>query len=455
MAAVTVTALIVGMAGGSHALLSDIASLAATSDPSQSTSGRGGDEYNVYFAIPGAIQFTDGFGVPGAAARPWTTLTILSSTLALGAIGVSPVFHTWMCGAAAGRRFIPRGVWIGIAAAGTILLPFAVIGGVGQRLFDVFPAIAPTPGALGLMEQMTSGDVAQLILRLTDGAPALAMLLGLGFIAALQSAAAFLLIGGVAVCIGGEPPAGGTPDATGHSTLVTRLLVVLLAVAAEFYATISPGGSTIAANLALAWGAQLLVPFAALCWIPWLTRSGVAAGLCAGIGAGFLTDLSGVQSLATIGLAPWRAWPFSVHPALWGLAVNAVICILVSVQTQDDDARRHRAEYHRRLTEANVTPAERRDLVIPAWAAVVAWIFLAVGPGAVIGNDIFGSPNQGREFWFFVLPPLLTWQFAMWGLGLLLLWFLGARLGLAKIAADELPPDNPVDATPADDRSES
>ena len=305
------------------------------------------------------------------------------------------------------------------------------------------------------MEQMTSGDVAQLILRLTDGAPALAMLLGLGFIAALQSAAAFLLIGGVAVCIGGEPAAGGTSDADGRSLLVTQLLVVLFAVAAEIYATISPGGSAIAANLALAWGTQLLVPFAALCWIPWLTRSGVAAGLCAGIAAGYLTDLSGVQSLATIGLAPWRAWPFSVHPALWGLVINAVICILVSVQTQDDDARRHRAEYHRRLTEANVTPAERLDLVIPAWVAVVAWVFLAVGPGAVIGNDLFGSPNQGREFWFFGLPPLLTWQFAMWGLGLLLLWFLGARLGLARIAADELPPDKPVDATPANNRSES
>ena len=107
VAAVTVTALIVDMAGGSHTFLSDIASLAATSEPSQSTAGRGGGEYNVYFAIPGAIQLTDSLDGPGVAARPWTALTILSSTLALGAIGVSPVFHTWMLGAAAGRRFIP------------------------------------------------------------------------------------------------------------------------------------------------------------------------------------------------------------------------------------------------------------------------------------------------------------------------------------------------------------
>ncbi|MCH2267048.1 MAG: hypothetical protein MK515_11385, partial [SAR324 cluster bacterium] len=61
--------------------------------------------------------------------------------------------------------------------------------------------------------------------------------------------------------------------------------------------------------------------------------------------------------------------------------------------TQNDEDRSHRQTYHDFLQEHAGLSEEKRGLVPVAWIITLAWFFFGIGPGAVIGNTIFGDPN--------------------------------------------------------------
>jgi hypothetical protein len=57
------------------------------------------------------------------------------------------------------------------------------------------------------------------------------------------------------------------------------------------------------------------------------------------------------------------------------------------------------------------------------------WAFLALGPGATIGNYLFGEPSA--ESWALDIPSIWGWQLIWWGVGVLLVWFLAYGLRLS------------------------
>ena len=63
--------------------------------------------------------------------------------------------------------------------------------------------------------------------------------------------------------------------------------------------------------------------------------------------------------------------------------------------------------------------------------AALAWVFFAIGPGAVWGNDFFGKPNEGVAGWVLSLPSIWAWQILWWALGVLVIWFLAYRMGMS------------------------
>jgi len=69
-----------------------------------------------------------------------------------------------------------------------------------------------------------------------------------------------------------------------------------------------------------------------------------------------------------------------------------------------------------------------------AWSATLAWFFLAVGPGLVIGNTVFGKPEAGLENWLLRMPSLWGWSLIAWATGVLLIWFLAYKLELSTAA---------------------
>ncbi len=126
------------------------------------------------------------------------------------------------------------------------------------------------------------------------------------------------------------------------------------------------------------------------------------------------TEKFGIGILTDMGLDFWGRWPLTIHSAGWGMILNATTCAIVSSMTQNSEERAHRMKYHSFLREHASLPASKNGLVPVAWAITIAWMFFGIGPGAVIGNDIFGAPDAGIDGWTFGMPSIWAWQILFW-----------------------------------------
>ena len=106
--------------------------------------------------------------------------------------------------------------------------------------------------------------------------------------------------------------------------------------------------------------------------------------------------------------------------------------------TQEDEARSHRMKYHNFLREHASLSADKKKLVPIAWIITLAWLFFGVGPGAVIGNTIFGAPNAGVEGWTFGIPSIWAWQILFWALGVAMMWFLAYKMEMSSVPNKEI-----------------
>jgi hypothetical protein len=68
----------------------------------------------------------------------------------------------------------------------------------------------------------------------------------------------------------------------------------------------------------------------------------------------------------------------------------------------------------------------------------MAWLFFGIGPGAVIGNTIFGAPAAGVEGWTFGIPSIWAWQILFWALGVGMMWFLAYRMEMSTVPDTEI-----------------
>jgi hypothetical protein len=101
-------------------------------------------------------------------------------------------------------------------------------------------------------------------------------------------------------------------------------------------------------------------------------------------------------------------------------------------------------KYHNFLREHTFLSPEKKRLVPIAWIVTLAWFFFGIGPGAVIGNDIFGAPNAGVEGWTFGIPSIWAWQIIFWILGVCMMWFLAYKMEMSTV------PDKEVEALTED-----
>ena len=61
----------------------------------------------------------------------------------------------------------------------------------------------------------------------------------------------------------------------------------------------------------------------------------------------------------------------------------------------------------------------------------VAWLYFAIGPGLMLGNELFGKPIN-VESWSFGMPSIWVWQLIFWLLGILLVWFLATKMEMSS-----------------------
>ncbi|HXK58033.1 MAG TPA: sodium:solute symporter family protein, partial [Gammaproteobacteria bacterium] len=104
---------------------------------------------------------------------------------------------------------------------------------------------------------------------------------------------------------------------------------------------------------------------------------------------------------------------------------------------QNEKEMEHRMIFHKFLQEhASLSPG-KKGLIPIAWIVTICWFFFGIGPGAVIGNWIFGSPDNAAS-WIFGIPSIWAWQILWWALGVFMMWFLAYRMEMARIPHKEV-----------------
>ncbi|MDC0057544.1 hypothetical protein OAJ74_05265, partial [Alphaproteobacteria bacterium] len=77
-----------------------------------------------------------------------------------------------------------------------------------------------------------------------------------------------------------------------------------------------------------------------------------------------------------------------------------------------------------------------------AYVLVLIWLFFGIGPGLVLGNDIFGSPGGGYESWILKIPSIWGYQLVWWFAGIGLVWFLANKMDLSTLPKKPIQPND-------------
>lgn len=431
--------------GGWDALNEAMARLGATSIAKWGTTqGLGGGDYNSYFAVPGVIQWTAGLGKETPVGGLWTGVMILTYMFALMGIQSAPAFTMWAFSNTNPAPFAPQQVWASSFGIGLILIFFTAIQGMAALFLGAQPAINDAGLAVASVIPLDVNTHPDALVPfyfniLAENWPWLIGLLAVCALAAMQSTGAAYMSTAGGILTRDLYKRYLNPGAT-HATqkLFGRLGVTFIVISALLVATYSKDALVLLGGLAVAFGFQMWVPLAGVCYIPWITRQGATWGLAAGLLAVTFTDSFGLAMLEAFGVQPWGRWPLTIHSAGWGILFNVVVCVLVSAMTQSGQAHAHRMKYHNFLREHASLPQAKKHLVPVAWVVTLAWFFFGIGPGAVIGNDIFGAPDAGRDGWTFGIPSIWAWQILFWLLGVAMMWFLAYRMEMSSVPQAEV-----------------
>ncbi|MEN8131110.1 MAG: sodium:solute symporter family protein [Pseudomonadota bacterium] len=404
------------------------------------------DGYSAYIAIPGVIQPVAGLGVENPVGGAWTGVMVLTYMFALMGIQSAPAFSMWSFSNKNPRPFAPQQVWASSAGIGFILFVFTAFQGLGGHFLgaDVaFNAAHPELvnnvmgaglGDIDLMESTGKQGmlVPQLISLLGESMPWLVGLLSVCALAAMQSTGAAYMSTAGGMLTRDLLKRFVMPNATHtQQKLFGRIGVIIIVLAALVVATTATDALVLLGGLAVAYGFQMWPALIAVCWWPFLTRQGIIIGLIVGLIAVTLTEKIGAAYM------PWGRWPLTMHSAGWGIFFNLGLAILVSAITQSKAELEHRMTFHSFLREHAALPAAKKGLVPVAWIITLVWFFFGIGPGAVIGNWIFGDPTNATT-WVFGMPSIWAWQLLWWALGVFMMWFLAYKMELSTVPDQEV-----------------
>jgi len=84
----------------------------------------------------------------------------------------------------------------------------------------------------------------------------------------------------------------------------------------------------------------------------------------------------------------------------------------------------------------------RRKIRSFAYVIVLIWLFCAIGPGLILGNDIFGAPGNGYESWILRMPSIWGYQLIWWVVGIGLIWFLAKKMDLSTLPKFPIQPND-------------
>ncbi len=406
------------------------------------TKGFGGGDDNGLFAIPGVIQFTAGLGREAPAGGPWTAVMSLSFVLSLMGIQCAPSFSVLGFASGSTRAFPIYQIWGSALCVGLVVFVFAPLQGLGGLVLGANAAArAANLSIAEVLPALAQGQHGALVLEYIEAMRSqqvwLVGLLAVAAIAALQGTAAAYVATTGNILSRDIYTRYFRPDATwDQQKAVSRISMLLVCLAALLIASFGQEAVRILGGLAIPCSFQLLPALLGVLWLPWITRRAATAGLIAGLVVVLLTEPLG--QVLTGNALPWGRWPWTIHSGLWGMFANVTICLVVCASARLDSERLYRNVFHDFLDAHAISPVTSTRLKSAAWILVLAWLFFAAGPGAILGNRLFGAPGGGYPAWVFGVPSLWAWQVLWWVLGIGLVWFLAVKMQLSTAAPQTL-----------------
>ncbi len=367
------------------------------------------------FLVRKVIQFTGGLGRGTDPALANTAMANFGFAFALMGL---------QCGPIAVKLVMSARNVNGVAAGQTWL-----ISGVFGFLFVFAIAVL---GLAGLLDDRFS--LQGLLALLQSQSPWFAGWVVVGLIAGVQ------VMAGLSIFVASESLIRNVYKPYFHANLskqatlllvrVTIAVVVLISVIMQ---TLTPITLSALAAISLPMSLQLVSPILGVTWARWITRPAAACGVGFGLAAVLLTEPLGHEILSAFGLdLPWGRWPWTLHSAVWGAAANLMAVLIIAAITNRDDLTEAARATHTFFAETQPPNASVRALRPTAWSLLLAWMFLAVGPGLIFGNHAFAPEVDRQIVWLFNVPSLWAWSFGAWFTGLGLVWFLSYKMQLAS-----------------------
>ena len=413
------------------------------------TKGYGGGDFNSYFAVPGVIQWVAGLGKNDPIGGPWTAMMIFTFTISFMGIVLSPSFSMWSFSTKHPRVFSYYQVWGCAAAIGVLLFIFTTLQGVGANLLGANVDINNNNLSISnLLPEISKSDHSLVIYHIISLMDKYAIWLTgallLGLIAALQStAAAFLMTSGSIITRDLYKAYIDKEMKWEKERMVARLCMLLIFLAALYLATFAKPAMILFSGIVIPIAFQFLIILLGLVWFPWITKGAAIMGIISGLIIVFLTETIGQQ--ITGNRLPWGRWPLTIHSGMWGLLFNVFVCFSISAfssLSKMDTYRSHRQKFHNFLSEHMGLHPSRSKIRSFAYVLVLIWLFCAIGPGLILGNDIFGSPGNGYESWILKIPSIWGYQLIWWLVGIGLIWFLANKMDLSTLPKKAIRPND-------------
>ena len=392
------------------------------------------ENYKSYLTIPGTIQSVNLLNDSSSYNGIWTTTMILTFAFAVTGIQVSPNISMLNFASKDVQTFATQQIWFSSFLMGFLLIFFTTAIGVGSILLGGNYIINQSGNNISniIPANIYPNEIESLV-------PHLINLIG-------EYSAVFFGI--LVVCAISAIQATSSLYLT-SSAIITRdilkrffvknmnnndqifssrislmfIFIISLIVSIQFGDDIFNLGS-----FSLAIACQMFVPLIAVCYISWFTKQGVSLGIIVGIIAVFFTESIGQKMFGDFVF--WNKWPLTIHSSVWGVLCNITATIVISFITQDAKENNNKFKFHDFINENKSYSLTRRSLKPSAWILAGAWLFFALGPGSIMGNELFGRPVS-VESWSFGMPSIWVWQVVFWILGILLIWFLAIKMEMS------------------------
>ena len=392
------------------------------------------ENYNSYISVPGTMKAVQLSNESLSYNGIWTSSMVITFVFALTGIQMSPNISMLTFASKEASYFSTQQIWFSGFLMGFILIFFTAAIGIGSTLLGGNDVVNESGNNISnilpsnMYPDAAIGIVPYLINLVGEYSVIFFGILAICAVASIQSTSSLYLTTS-AIVTRDILKKYFTKNLNNQEQIFSSRIVIMIIFLLSLIFSLVSGSKIIdLGSFALAIACQMFVPLIAICYFSWFTKQGISFGIVVGIIAVFFTESIGQKIFGN--LIIWNKWPLTIHSAAWGLFFNFISATLISFITQETKENNQKQKYHTFIDEYKSYSLTRKSLKPSAWIITITWMFFALGPGLIMGNELFGKPVN-VESWSFGIPSIWVWKIIFWMLGVLLIWFLAVKMEMS------------------------